>query len=463
MLFQSGLGIYIHESGLSIVYVKSSLKTFKVHNQTDYSFDPTKPFKERILICADLISDFIKTNHVESADIFLGIPRESVILRNVEFPMAVSENLRSTLEYNIENYIPLKVENIYFDYQIIEKDKQNNRLKILLMVLQKDILDTYFNVKDRVGIGLTGISIDSTAFVNYLAHHPDTSRDSEYVFVYESIQKNIQKIHFGVVFDKVLRYSHSVPFSLESDIKNILSKELKPIKEIIGTPHDAVKLFYISDNDQNFFLPFIEAHEEFLIRIPDPALAQIDHPSRIPAMGLALEGVRKVPMRLNLLPAPLRKRPSRKVFYIMYALIGLFLISGLIWGGSKIMLQRLSLSELDAQTEKLSSEIKDIDEIRNKIKDIENRIEYLDRLWRGRVPLIEVLKEVTERIPETAWLQDFNYDEKGVQLYGYAESASELISLLEASPLFSDVVFLATITRGQDGKERFRIGFKINP
>jgi len=462
LLFQSGLGIYIHESGLSIVYLKSSFKTTKVENQADYSLDSNKPFKERILICADLIHDFIKSNNVESSDIFLGIPRESVILKDVEFPIAVKENLRSTLEYKIENYIPLKVENIYFDYQIIEEDKQHNSLKILLMAVQKDVLNSYFRFKDRVDIGLSGISIDSTAYVNFLAYHPDTSQEFNYVFIYETAGKNGPKLHLGVVLNKVLQYSRSVSVSGENDISTVLSKELKPVKEFFVNKPDTTKLFYMFDGNENLFLPHLEAHEEFQLQIPDPSLTEIANPSMIPAMGLALEGVKKVPMRINLLPAPLRKRPSRKVFYIMFALIGLFFISGLTWGGSKIMRQSLVLSQLDAETERLAAEIKDIDGIRNNIKDLETRIEYLDRLWRGRVPLIEVFKEVTERIPETAWLQDLNYDEKGVQLYGYADSASELISLLEASPLFSDVVFLATITRGQDGKERFRIGFKIN-
>ncbi len=462
MLFQSGLGIYIHEGGLSIVYLKSSFKAIKVENQADYILDSIKPFKERIHICADLIHDFIKSNNVESSDIFLGIPRESVILKEIEFPMAVKENLRSTLEYKLENYVPLKVENIYFDYQVIQEDKQHNCLKILLVVVQKDILDTFFSVKDRMDIGLTGISIDSTAYVNFLAYHPATSQEFNYVLVYETGGKTGQRLHLGVVLDKVLQYSRSVSVTGENDIGTVLSKELRPVKEFFVNNPDTVKLFYMSDSDEHLFLPHLEAHEEFQIQIPDPALTEVANPSMIPAMGLALEGVKKVPMRINLLPVPMRKRPSRKVFYIMFALIGLFFISGLTWGGSKIMRQSLVLSQLNAETERLAAEIKDIDGIRNNIKDLETRIDYLNKLWRGRVPLIEVLKEVSERMPETAWLQDLNYDEKGVQLYGYADSASELISLLEASPLFSDVVFLATITRGQDGKERFRIGFKIN-
>jgi hypothetical protein len=36
-----------------------------------------------------------------------------------------------------------------------------------------------------------------------------------------------------------------------------------------------------------------------------------------------------------------------------------------------------------------------------------------------------------------------------------------LIPLLAASPLLKDVAFLSPITKGRDGKERFRIGFKV--
>ncbi|MFO8085325.1 MAG: pilus assembly protein PilM [Desulfobacterales bacterium] len=462
MLFQSGLGIYIRESGLSIVYLKSSLKTVRVEKQADYLLDPKKPLKDRMLICPDLIADFIKSNNVSSSDIFIGIPRESVILRDIELPLAVKENLRSTLEYKIENYVPLKVENIYFDYQILEEDKQLNQLKILLIVVQKDILETYLRLKDRLGIGLTGISISSAAFVNYLSYHPDTSQDANYVFIHESDLESGKKLHLGVVVNKLLQYSRCVSFSGENDSESVLEKELKPVKELLDGMAKPVKLFFMANGKKSPVLPYLRADNQFQVHTPNPASAGISSSAMITAMGLALRGVKKVPMPINLLPAHLRKRPSRTAMYIMLALIGLFAASGLMWGGSKIMRQSLILNNLETETERLMAEVKNIDNIREDIQNLETRVEYLERLLRGNVPLIEVLNEVTDRIPETAWIQDFNYNDKGVQIYGFADSASELISLLETSPIISDVVFLSTITRGQDGKERFRIGFKIN-
>ena len=75
--------------------------------------------------------------------------------------------------------------------------------------------------------------------------------------------------------------------------------------------------------------------------------------------------------------------------------------------------------------------------------------------------ILDVLRELTETIPETAWLTEFRLTDKGIQLSGYAQSASELIPFLELSPLFEDVVFLSASTRDpRQGKERFHIGLK---
>ena len=51
-----------------------------------------------------------------------------------------------------------------------------------------------------------------------------------------------------------------------------------------------------------------------------------------------------------------------------------------------------------------------------------------------------MLKELTKIIPDTAWAREFRVTEKGVILTGSAESASELITILEES-LFSLYIY----------------------
>lgn len=78
-------------------------------------------------------------------------------------------------------------------------------------------------------------------------------------------------------------------------------------------------------------------------------------------------------------------------------------------------------------------------------------------------PLLEVLKELSLRIPKNAWVRRLTISDGEVKMRGQAEVASELIPSLEGSPLFKDVTFLSSILRrGQSKKEFFRIGLKLN-
>ena len=97
--------------------------------------------------------------------------------------MAVKENLRGTLLYEMEKYVPLPVGDIYFDYQIIAEDKEANKLKILLVVVKKEFIDPYLDPENPLGAGISGIEINSTALANYLSYKPNTPNADTYAVV----------------------------------------------------------------------------------------------------------------------------------------------------------------------------------------------------------------------------------------------------------------------------------------
>jgi Tfp pilus assembly protein PilN len=68
-----------------------------------------------------------------------------------------------------------------------------------------------------------------------------------------------------------------------------------------------------------------------------------------------------------------------------------------------------------------------------------------------------VLRELTEILPNDAWLTTLSLDNKGVELTGAASAASALIPLLENSPRLERVEFSSPVTRGRDNREQFRI------
>ena len=71
------------------------------------------------------------------------------------------------------------------------------------------------------------------------------------------------------------------------------------------------------------------------------------------------------------------------------------------------------------------------------------------------------MKELTKILPETAWLFGLSIADNRLEIQGYADSSTQLIPQLEASPLFANARYISTITKARDGKQVFKIGSDI--
>ena len=89
----SGVGIEINDGHLVLAAVKKGLRTYSLKNHLI-----VENYKE--LAPADLQSRmqrFLSSNGFNRENVVLGIPREEVIVRNLELPSDVEENLDNFL------------------------------------------------------------------------------------------------------------------------------------------------------------------------------------------------------------------------------------------------------------------------------------------------------------------------------------------------------------------------------
>ncbi len=457
MLFQTGLGIDIQDNCVSIAYLKGSFKGVKLAAHAVHSIEKEGTVKEKLGIIAGFVRDFMGKNRITSTEIFLGIPRDTAILRYIELPLAVKENLRGALRYEMEKYVPISAEDLYFDYQILFEDKVNNRLKLLLIVVKKRALDPYFDLINRLSVRISGIEITSTAMANYFSCKPDTPEGNAYALVY----LRDDNLELNLVKERLLNYSKSVSVAeTEGNLHSLILQELKPLREALGR-HGLVEAAFCGPDAGVELLKRLREEGDLDIRHVNLSGTTVPSCALIPAYGLALKGIQKVPMEINLLPVELRKKPNKAGYYTMFVLAGLVVLSVIAWGGGNIVRQKLDLNQLNAEIKRLGGEIANIERIQTKCKKLEDRINYLNALSGDSLPTLNILKDLSRRIPESAWVRKFDFSDKGVQIEGHADSASKLIPLLETSPLFKDVAFLSPITKSKDGKERFRVGLKI--
>ncbi len=79
------------------------------------------------------------------------------------------------------------------------------------------------------------------------------------------------------------------------------------------------------------------------------------------------------------------------------------------------------------------------------------------------LPLVAaVFDEITKRIPDDTWLTQFHLQVDKLVVSGYAPSASELIALLEDSPMLSQVRFMSPVTTDPTRSlERFNLSASV--
>jgi len=454
LLFQTSLGIDIQEDSFSIICLKPSLKGIRLAAHSIYPFEKDQSEEEKTDHIGRLVKEFLKNGRISPTGIFLGIPRDVAILRYVEFPLAVKENLLNTLGYEMDKYVPFSVDEIYFDFQIISEDKVAGKLRLLCIVVKKDLIEHYLGLADRFDAKISGIEISSTAMANYFASQEGRNARNGRAFIYLTEDH----LEINLLADRILTYSRSLTRGeWGNNLSERLFEELQKLREGSGEDHGWLETVLCASKADLEMLDHFRNEEDFDPHPVDLSKAGIPSFALIPAYGLALKGIQKVPMEINLLPLKLRRKPSKIGYYTMMVLAGLLLLSAFSWGGGNILRHELRLDYLDTEIKRLSSEIKRVDQLRTEGKKIEDRIYYLNTLSQGGVPVLEILKELSQRIPKDAWVRRFSFSEKGIEIEGQADAASELIPLLEASPLFRDVMFLSAITK-RDGRERFKIG-----
>jgi Tfp pilus assembly protein PilN len=186
----------------------------------------------------------------------------------------------------------------------------------------------------------------------------------------------------------------------------------------------------------------------------------------VPA-NLALKGLQPVGLDINLIPPalrPRRRKSMRKLFIgiTLCMLACVIVAAALRWDVSRSMEQEKTAATLG----KLAREYKLVEARREALARNEKLYQAAMLIDSSDVGKLDVLRELTEIIPEDGWLTEFNYHSgrREIKLSGYALSASQLLPVLEKSELFENVRFTSPITTDQRlQKEQFRLEMQLKP
>ncbi len=118
--------------------------------------------------------------------------------------------------------------------------------------------------------------------------------------------------------------------------------------------------------------------------------------------------------------------------------------------------QNSALGELESQTEAARAELSGLEKVRGTADTMAKEGDAVGALKADRPMAVQMLDELTRLLPDSTYLTDFSSDDDTVSISGFAQSASELVPVLERSQMFSGAAPGAPVTFDDiRNKERF--------
>jgi len=184
-----------------------------------------------------------------------------------------------------------------------------------------------------------------------------------------------------------------------------------------------------------------------------PGLPADDRGRATLALAVALGSQRPV---LNLLPVETRPRTFSSGQLVTAGMVAITVALGVGLVLGQAYKEQRYATQLSDALGKLDPDVKAIERLSAEVAQKRRLLETVQSIEKADVRPLPIMRELTERLPQDAWLRTFSMDKQGLEITGQAAAANQLIPLLESSPSLIRVEFTAPVTKAGD-KEQFRI------
>jgi type IV pilus assembly protein PilM len=120
---------------------------------------------------AEVIKKALKKlkNRLNTKYVVASLPEEHAFLQVIQMPKMPEEDLKSAVIYEAENYIPLPIEEVYLDSEIIKPVVDHlDHFDVLIAALPKKTVDSYLNCLKKAGLLPQIMEIESLAIARSL-------------------------------------------------------------------------------------------------------------------------------------------------------------------------------------------------------------------------------------------------------------------------------------------------------
>ncbi|MEJ5330003.1 MAG: PilN domain-containing protein [Desulfobaccales bacterium] len=404
---------------------------------------------EGLTALAPAVRELVRAWGLEHPPAGLAVSPRLGLVRPAILPAATKANLARVVGYEIDRFLPLSPDQLVFDYQVVKETE--TELHLLLMALPRALVEDWLTLCG--GAGLSSVTVEPGPLAGANALAVMHGRPPASFLLLAADGPDFDLLQFS---RRRLKGWQAGKLTAGLTLRGLIPQE--------SPPEEAPQAFYLLGSASlpaalragagDLPLPVVTETQVALKGAPGGAATT---PDVLMAVGAALRGVGRVPFAVNLLPEDQRATP-KLTGLLLTRFFSLLLFSLIVvWSASIFIHSRITLARVERQVAELAPAVR---EVEKQLQDTQNLLKQYDDLKRRMEQYpgpLQILRELTEIIPDHTHLYSFRLSKGQVELSGKSASASELINLLERSGRFTKTEFVSPIVTDETGSEIFKI------
>lgn len=171
---KEAIGLDIGTSGVRAAQVGLTRRPVTLENFGQISL-PLGAIREGEVVdpgtVAQAISQLWKRGGFRGRKVHVGIANQKVVIRQVDLPFMEEEELRGAIQFQVQEYIPMSIEDAALDFQILDEfvtESNERMMRVLLVAAQRDMVNTFVETVQRAGLDPQGIDVIPLALIRVL-------------------------------------------------------------------------------------------------------------------------------------------------------------------------------------------------------------------------------------------------------------------------------------------------------
>lgn len=114
-----------------------------------------------------MLKDAFRTHRISAPEAFFCVSGQDLIIRTFELPLLPQSELRSAVNFEAKKYIPFKLEELDYDFQVLF-NKKNKTSLILFVGIKKDVLANYVSIAKQLNVKVDILEYSAFSALRFL-------------------------------------------------------------------------------------------------------------------------------------------------------------------------------------------------------------------------------------------------------------------------------------------------------